>query len=39
MNAAGGNALGLYFSIPFCRSKCTYCNFASGVHPAGEHAR
>ena len=33
------NALGLYVSIPFCRSKCTYCNFASGVYPAGEHAR
>ena len=31
--------LGLYISIPFCRSKCTYCNFASGVYPAGEHAR
>jgi oxygen-independent coproporphyrinogen-3 oxidase len=31
--------LGLYVSIPFCRSKCTYCNFASGVYPAGEHAR
>lgn len=25
--------LGLYISIPFCRSKCTYCNFASGVFP------
>ena len=33
------NALGLYVSIPFCRSKCTYCNFASGVYPASEHAR
>ena len=33
------NPLGLYFSIPFCRSKCTYCNFASGVYPASEHAR
>ena len=31
--------LGLYISIPFCRSKCTYCNFSSGVYPAGEHAR
>ena len=30
-------ALGLYFSIPFCRSKCTYCNFASGVYPASQH--
>src|ERR1019366_3614854 len=33
------DALGLYVSIPFCRSKCTYCNFASGVYPASEHAR
>jgi oxygen-independent coproporphyrinogen-3 oxidase len=32
-------ALGIYISIPFCRSKCTYCNFASGVYPASEHAR
>ncbi len=23
--------LGVYISIPFCRSKCSYCNFASGV--------
>ncbi len=33
------NTLGLYISIPFCRSKCTYCNFASGVYPASEHER
>lgn len=33
------NALGVYVSVPFCRSKCTYCNFASGVYPAGEHTR
>jgi oxygen-independent coproporphyrinogen III oxidase len=26
-------SLGLYISIPFCKSKCTYCNFASGVFP------
>lgn len=31
--------LGLYISIPFCRSKCTYCNFSSGVHPASDHVR
>lgn len=31
--------LGLYLSIPFCRSKCTYCNFASSVYPAGYHER
>ena len=28
------DTLGLYLSIPFCKSKCTYCNFASGVFPA-----
>jgi len=39
MSAAAHNSLGLYLSIPFCRSKCTYCNFASGVYPASEHAR
>lgn len=33
------DALGIYISIPFCRSKCTYCNFASGVYPASDHAR
>jgi oxygen-independent coproporphyrinogen-3 oxidase len=31
--------LGLYISIPFCRAKCTYCNFASGVFPASDHER
>jgi oxygen-independent coproporphyrinogen-3 oxidase len=31
--------LGLYLSIPFCRSKCTFCNFASGVFPASYHDR
>ncbi len=39
MNRSAGNALGIYISIPFCRSKCTYCNFASGVFPASDHAR
>lgn len=39
MGTAHNDALGLYISIPFCRSKCTYCNFASGVYPASEHAR
>src|ERR1700758_3502657 len=39
MAAPVGEKLGLFISIPFCRSKCTYCNFASGVYPAGEHAR
>src|ERR1700691_6012404 len=39
MAAHHDDALGLYISVPFCRSKCTYCNFASGVYPAAEHAR
>ena len=26
--------VGIYLSVPFCRAKCTYCNFASGVFPA-----
>jgi oxygen-independent coproporphyrinogen III oxidase len=24
-------ALGLYISLPFCQTKCSYCNFASNV--------
>src|SRR5207244_9838660 len=27
----GRMALGLYISVPFCRTKCSYCNFASDV--------
>src|ERR1700760_1280395 len=33
------NSLGIYIAVPFCRSKCTFCNFASGVYSAGEHGR
>jgi putative oxygen-independent coproporphyrinogen III oxidase len=39
MGSGRANALGIYISIPFCRSKCTYCNFASGVYPAADHER
>jgi oxygen-independent coproporphyrinogen-3 oxidase len=38
MAASLQQSSGLYISIPFCRSKCTYCNFASGVYPASEHS-
>jgi putative oxygen-independent coproporphyrinogen III oxidase len=31
MNTANA---GIYISVPFCRQKCTYCNFASDVHPS-----
>jgi oxygen-independent coproporphyrinogen-3 oxidase len=24
-------ATGVYISVPFCKTKCSYCNFASGV--------
>jgi oxygen-independent coproporphyrinogen-3 oxidase len=30
---------GVYISYPFCAQKCTYCNFASGVHPRALEAR
>ncbi len=26
--------LGVYVSVPFCRAKCSFCNFASGVFAA-----
>jgi oxygen-independent coproporphyrinogen III oxidase len=26
--------VGIYISVPFCRAKCSYCNFASGVFSA-----
>jgi len=26
--------LGVYISVPFCRAKCSFCNFASGVSSA-----
>jgi oxygen-independent coproporphyrinogen-3 oxidase len=29
-------SLGVYVSVPFCRAKCSFCNFASGVGKAGE---
>ncbi|MGC2403118.1 MAG: radical SAM family heme chaperone HemW [Acidobacteriaceae bacterium] len=30
---------GIYIAVPFCRAKCTYCNFASGVSSAGAHEK
>lgn len=33
MSGIEDHALGLYISVPFCRAKCTFCNFASGVYP------
>jgi oxygen-independent coproporphyrinogen-3 oxidase len=27
--------VGIYISVPFCKAKCTFCNFASGVFGEG----
>jgi len=27
-------SLGIYISVPFCKAKCTFCNFASGAFAA-----
>ncbi len=29
------DALGLYLSVPFCRAKCSFCNFASDAFAPG----
>lgn len=34
-----GEHLGVYVAIPFCRAKCSFCNFASGVSSEGAIAR
>ncbi len=31
------NTLGIYIQIPFCASKCSFCNFSSRVVPAGAY--
>jgi oxygen-independent coproporphyrinogen III oxidase len=31
--------LGIYISVPFCRTKCSYCNFASDVFSRAVFAR
>ncbi len=32
-------SLGVYISVPFCKAKCTFCNFASGVFGDGRMQR
>ena len=34
-----GVGLGIYISVPFCRTKCSYCNFASNVFLRAEFER
>jgi oxygen-independent coproporphyrinogen-3 oxidase len=31
LRTAPDQTLGVYVSVPFCRAKCSFCNFASGV--------
>ena len=39
MDAARGDLrLGVYVQVPFCQTKCTYCNFHTGVVAAGRFA-
>ncbi len=35
----GSVPLGLYLSVPFCKTKCSYCNFASGVFSREQFGR
>src|SRR5690242_5946424 len=30
--------LGIYIQVPFCQTKCTYCNFHTGVVSSGRFA-
>jgi oxygen-independent coproporphyrinogen III oxidase len=30
--------LGIYIQVPFCRTKCTYCNFHTGVFSSGMYS-
>ncbi|HEY4681908.1 MAG TPA: radical SAM family heme chaperone HemW [Candidatus Acidoferrales bacterium] len=32
IHSAFPRTLGIYLQVPFCRSKCAYCNFDSGVY-------
>jgi oxygen-independent coproporphyrinogen-3 oxidase len=32
------NKLGIYVQVPFCQTKCTYCNFHTGVVSSGRFA-
>ena len=35
----GRVSLGIYISVPFCKTKCSYCNFASDVFSRAVFAR
>lgn len=33
------HSLGVYISVPFCKAKCSFCNFASGAIGSGPFAQ
>ena len=33
-----GHSLGIYIQVPFCQTKCTYCNFHTGVASPSAYA-
>lgn len=39
MAVVSAERLGIYISVPFCRSKCAYCNFVSGVFAGVDRGR
>src|SRR5580704_3560294 len=38
MRASEPKPLGIYIQVPFCQTKCTYCNFHTGVSSAAAYA-
>ena len=37
-NHFGSHSLGIYIQVPFCQTKCTYCNFHTGVASPAAYA-
>ena|SRR5579862_8455419 len=38
MRASDPKPLGIYIQVPFCQTKCTYCNFHTGVASSAAYA-
>src|SRR5580704_9433047 len=38
MRASEPKPLGIYIQVPFCQTKCTYCNFHTGVASPAAYA-
>ncbi len=39
LSSSPKTTLGLYVQVPFCASKCSFCNFSSQVAPSGQFDR